>query len=133
MSSMASVISPSRVGPRTRRSTSRVRRGIRGLITKTRLKIKYIRKVAAPPRRHSRKSRESLATPHRLDQGTGNREQGNKEQGLRQAPLTRRSEEHTSDLQSLMRISYAVFCLKKNTHDIPTASHIHSAQRNRDP
>src|SRR3546814_2999517 len=26
----------------------------------------------------------------------------------------RRSEEHTSDLQSLMRTSYAVFCLKKN-------------------
>src|SRR3546814_4209031 len=26
---------------------------------------------------------------------------------------TRRSEEHTSELQSLMRISYAVFCLKK--------------------
>src|SRR3546814_12209161 len=28
-------------------------------------------------------------------------------------PLGRRSEEHTSELQSLMRISYAVFCLKK--------------------
>src|SRR3546814_10199785 len=27
--------------------------------------------------------------------------------------LERRSEEHTSELQSLMRISYAVFCLKK--------------------
>src|SRR3546814_6792625 len=29
-----------------------------------------------------------------------------------------RSEEHTSELQSLMRISYAVFCLKNNTHNI---------------
>src|SRR3546814_1922560 len=29
----------------------------------------------------------------------------------------RRSEEHTSELQSLMRISYAVFCLKKKTHN----------------
>src|SRR3546814_5683476 len=30
-----------------------------------------------------------------------------------------RSEEHTSELQSLMRISYAVFCLKKkNTHNV---------------
>src|SRR3546814_3353673 len=28
-------------------------------------------------------------------------------------PVERRSEEHTSELQSLMRISYAVFCLKK--------------------
>src|SRR3546814_7971404 len=31
----------------------------------------------------------------------------------RHAPLAGRSEEHTSELQSLMRISYAVFCLKK--------------------
>src|SRR3546814_9466324 len=30
-------------------------------------------------------------------------------------PPVSRSEEHTSELQSLMRISYAVFCLKKNT------------------
>src|SRR3546814_7922198 len=29
--------------------------------------------------------------------------------------IRERSEEHTSELQSLMRISYAVFCLKKNT------------------
>src|SRR3546814_5764319 len=29
-----------------------------------------------------------------------------------------RSEEHTSELQSLMRISYAVFCLKKKTHTL---------------
>src|SRR3546814_8483037 len=29
-----------------------------------------------------------------------------------------RSEEHTSELQSLMRISYAVFCLKKKTREI---------------
>src|SRR3546814_5825690 len=28
-------------------------------------------------------------------------------------PIDERSEEHTSELQSLMRISYAVFCLKK--------------------
>src|SRR3546814_5601731 len=30
--------------------------------------------------------------------------------------LILRSEEHTSELQSLMRISYAVFCLKKKKH-----------------
>src|SRR3546814_4442247 len=33
-------------------------------------------------------------------------------------PMNRRSEEHTSELQSLMRISYAVFCLKKKTDTI---------------
>src|SRR3546814_8839963 len=32
--------------------------------------------------------------------------------------LGRRSEEHTSELQSLMRISYAVFCLKKKKHTL---------------
>src|SRR3546814_5855238 len=31
----------------------------------------------------------------------------------------RRSEEHTSELQSLMRISYAVFCLKKKHKQLP--------------
>src|SRR3546814_10175720 len=33
-------------------------------------------------------------------------------------PQIARSEEHTSELQSLMRISYAVFCLKKKQHNI---------------
>src|SRR3546814_3352250 len=36
----------------------------------------------------------------------------------------KRSEEHTSELQSLMRISYAVFCLKKKIHRHDT----HAAQ-----
>src|SRR3546814_3594644 len=36
--------------------------------------------------------------------------------------LILRSEEHTSELQSLMRISYAVFCLKKKKIKIPTQS-----------
>src|SRR3546814_2108714 len=35
--------------------------------------------------------------------------------GRRTPSPTSRSEEHTSELQSLMRISYAVFCLKKKT------------------
>src|SRR3546814_4996082 len=39
--------------------------------------------------------------------------------GLRYAKRTAtRSEEHTSELQSLMRISYAVFCLKKKNKQI---------------
>src|SRR3546814_5454105 len=42
------------------------------------------------------------------------------------ATSTTRSEEHTSELQSLMRISYAVFCLKKkNTeHNSKTRGHL---------
>src|SRR3546814_1626269 len=37
---------------------------------------------------------------------------------------TMRSEEHTSELQSLMRISYAVYCLKKTTNTPITTNHI---------
>src|SRR3546814_1734886 len=36
--------------------------------------------------------------------------------GYRVPPGFSRSEEHPSELQSLMRISYAVFCLKNNNH-----------------
>src|SRR3546814_9785785 len=39
-----------------------------------------------------------------------------------------RSEEHTSELQSLMRISYAVFCLKKKKRSIKTHTHHLSLQ-----
>src|SRR3546814_3714303 len=50
------------------------------------------------------------------------------EQGLYTAIIAgflARSEEHTSELQSLMRISYAVFCLKKkNTNTTTTTAHL---------
>src|SRR3546814_7272523 len=36
---------------------------------------------------------------------------------LQQGAATQRSEEHTSELPSIMRISYAVFCLKKKKHN----------------
>src|SRR3546814_5702164 len=42
-----------------------------------------------------------------------------------------RSEEHTSELQSLMRISYAVFCLKKKNTKHTT--HQHTVQRSIEP
>src|SRR3546814_9469877 len=37
--------------------------------------------------------------------------------------IPQRSEEHTSELQSLMRISYAVFCLKKHINGQTTKKH----------
>src|SRR3546814_3396767 len=44
-------------------------------------------------------------------------EQPQREQAEQRLQARTRSEEHTSELQSLMRISYAVFCLKKkNKH-----------------
>src|SRR3546814_10065308 len=45
--------------------------------------------------------------------------------------LLARSEEHTSELQSLMRISYAVFCLKKKKiHTEHTNTNINSRHKN---
>src|SRR3546814_3298901 len=50
-----------------------------------------------------------------------------------------RSEEHTSELQSLMRISYAVFCLKKKTtpntlsHHIARHSHTYNQYHTKTP
>src|SRR3546814_5028998 len=38
--------------------------------------------------------------------------------------MQRRSEEHTSELQSLMRISYAVFCLKKKKKQFTYSQHV---------
>src|SRR3546814_2145028 len=49
------------------------------------------------------------------------------EQAAPASEQEQRSEEHTSELQSLMRISYAVFCLKKkkkDTANIATHTHI---------
>src|SRR3546814_10896576 len=40
-----------------------------------------------------------------------------------------RSEEHTSELQSLMRISYAVFCLKKKTNKHQNITNEHRRER----
>src|SRR3546814_5600419 len=54
-----------------------------------------------------------------------NKRPGQLSGGQQQRVAIARSEEHTSELQSLMRISYAVFCLKKkktttntNAHDV---------------
>src|SRR3546814_4502672 len=41
-----------------------------------------------------------------------------------------RSEEHTSELQSLMRISYAVFCLTKKNHNNKQTKHIAKQYKN---
>src|SRR3546814_10890316 len=50
--------------------------------------------------------------------------------GQRDVHTYQRSEEHTSELQSLMRISYAVFCLKKKKKIIKT-SHLTSTEYTR--
>src|SRR3546814_5867886 len=78
---------------------------------------------------------EAVARDYRLEGGDavlrfhhllveGNGEAGDTEIGAAPARhLVDRSEEHTSELQSLMRISYAVFCLKKKTTTISNIKH----------
>src|SRR3546814_5425196 len=51
--------------------------------------------------------------PDRRGQSTGTARTAGRGGRRRGSRGSRRSEEHTSELQSLMRISYAVFCLKK--------------------
>src|SRR3546814_8371451 len=55
------------------------------------------------------------------DAGQGRHGQGDPEAG--DGTLSARSEEHSSELQSLMRISYAVFCLKKKTTQKTSSQH----------
>src|SRR3546814_8452461 len=55
----------------------------------------------------------SARRPCRLDPGLLRHQARPGHQGRNDRPCDDRSEEHTSELQSLMRISYAVFCLKK--------------------
>src|SRR3546814_8128806 len=47
---------------------------------------------------------------------------------LEKQEIRRRSEEHTSELQSLMRISYAVFCLKKKKQTYDTTNETQQAK-----
>src|SRR3546814_6820552 len=53
----------------------------------------------------------------RLGRAAGNISPGAFHRHLFGRHVLRRSEEHTSELQSLMRISYAVFCLKKKKEE----------------
>src|SRR3546814_1987728 len=57
-------------------------------------------------------SRDARASIHRAARGTRHERLGEMRDGTGQ---TGRSEEHTSELQSLMRISYAVSCLKQTS------------------
>src|SRR3546814_6324161 len=93
------------------------------------------RAASAPERRdHSRSGRGPAPRPearcagrHRPSAPTSPAARGYGAPFRRRPPW--RSEEHTSELQSLMRISYAVFCLKKKTYrKIHKTSHTTSSK-----
>src|SRR3546814_5003394 len=69
--------------------------------------------AAAPVGKHHRRGEAAGAGRAAADRRTAQRAGRAAGQGTGPRPRHHRSEEHTSELQSLMRISYAVFCLKK--------------------
>src|SRR3546814_1228364 len=81
---------------------------------------------------------QSLVTAHRAARSDGIRDCRRRQHAPAPAPapalvpIVARSEEHTSELQSLMRISYAVFCLKKkkNTKQIIPTEYTHISKHN---
>src|SRR3546814_6187894 len=78
----------------------------------------------------------NFARVHPVVQHTNGQEHGTRNKAMRdhlhQASRNARSEEHTSELQSLMRTSYAVFCLKKKTKTkTHTATSIVQSKRNK--
>src|SRR3546814_4487211 len=79
--------------------------------------------LSAPHQHHAEAAHGRASAVMRIRSGkSGSR---STERGVSASPfhISRRSEEHTSELQSLMRISYAVFCLKKkNTNNAHTST-----------
>src|SRR3546814_8869863 len=72
--------------------------------------------IRRPPRSTRTDTLFPYTTLFRSDAARQAADRGERRNAEEQADGEQRSEEHTSELQSLMRISYAVFCLKKKIH-----------------
>src|SRR3546814_15042793 len=96
-----------------------IRRPPRSTRTDTLFPYTTLFRSPAARRRHRRHRRRRADAEVFHGQGAGRREPLRPAQPCRDLRAVGiddgRSEEHTSELQSLMRISYAVFCLKKKT------------------
>src|SRR3546814_2322358 len=86
--------------------------------TRTDTLFPYTTLFRSPPPRRCNRERPAIAYSGRSPDRWATFRRGHaRPAGSRRRLPVRRSEEHTSELQSLMRISYAVFCLKKKkTH-----------------
>src|SRR3546814_1230610 len=71
------------------------------------------RRLPLDPQSHPGGEGRIATLPHPHDRSRPLKEHHMPAKKLSELAKTIRSEEHTSELQSLMRISYAVFCLKK--------------------
>src|SRR3546814_4679386 len=72
-------------------------------------------------------ARHSVLVHHPAGNAAGHFRLGCTQRFLGCLAVTTRSEEHTSELQSLMRISYAVFCLKKKKKNKNTKKQLSSS------
>src|SRR3546814_6215854 len=88
--------------------------------------FRSVRRVTSTPLRRRRRvqpHRSGTQSPRARSESASWPPRRPERQPNRQSPRssrrdgTERSEEHTSELQSLMRISYAVFCLKKKNQE----------------
>src|SRR3546814_1324146 len=93
----------------------------------------HVGRTAKPPFRTTDRFRgtrsRSDQQPHAPSGGCGNTASGSSWSGSTNSGSAlhqERSEEHTSELQSLMRISYAVFCLKKKKTTYAKTNHEHT-------
>src|SRR3546814_8361371 len=97
--------------------------------TRTDSLFPYTTLFRSQPRQPRRRHQRDADAPHAGDGDQHQRDDQESDDELRHAiedadagmlpprlQIILRSEEHTSELQSLMRISYAVFCLKKKTN-----------------
>src|SRR3546814_2872934 len=94
-----------------------------GLLFSVSYRMFFFLMIRRPPRSTRTDTLFPYTTLFRSGRRTGDRTKGGAGDCRRSQPatlkmqslhiVTCRSEEHTSELQSLMRISYAVFCLKK--------------------
>src|SRR3546814_4555775 len=81
------------------------------------------RRGGAQSRRRHRRDREGLRHGRRRPGGRSRCPASRRGSAWRPDP--ERSEEHTSELQSLMRISYAVFCLKNKIYSTHVSIHLY--------
>src|SRR3546814_2435641 len=92
-----------------------------------RVESRLIPLVERPRRPRAKRDRQDRGeAEHRMDMPR------RREQPAQRREHDERSEEHTSELQSLMRISYAVFCLKKKKATQREEHRLIAKQRQRD-
>src|SRR3546814_2774963 len=94
---------------------SKVKREVISLLARVRIRSEEeVAALEAQERAQAEAAARQMQFQHADSGGLGADEEAEQAR-LAQANAAARSEEHTSELQSLMRTSYAVFCLKQNT------------------